>query len=290
MDYHSSLFQDASLVVYQGAKIQAILPANSKDGVLYSHQGLSYGGLVVAKDLKFTAVIAMFKAVLVHLDANGITKLVLKIMPEIYATTPAQEAVYIMHLCKAQLIKAELASTIDLRGSFKIQANRKEGVKKAQKAGLVVKKDTNYTGFWQEILIPNLQDKHQASPVHSLEEIQLLANRFPKHIHLYNVYHDNKLVGGTCLFETATTVHCQYISANGDKQQLGTLDFLFWHLIQDEFAHKAYFDFGISTEDGGRELNQGVLYWKECFGARSTVNLTYNLETANGGLLNSFLA
>ena len=289
MDYHSDLFKDRSLLVYRGEKLLAVLPANIKDNQLHSHQGLSYGGLVVASGLKFDVVLALFYSVLKYLDAQGIPTLILKILPEIYATAPAQEMHYGMHLVEAKLIKAELASTIDNRSGLKIQSNRLEGVKKAQKLGLTIKKETSFSSFWQDILIPNLQTKHEAAPVHSVSEIQLLADRFPEHIHQYNVYYGNKLVGGTTLFETQTTVHCQYISANKDKQQLGTLDFLFQHLIQKEFAHKAYFDFGISTVNGGKQLNKGLLYWKECFGARSTVNSTYSVTTANYTALKSFL-
>lgn len=289
MDYHSARFTDGSLVIYQGDKIKGVLPANLAGNALYSQQGLSYGGLVVAANLKFNAVATMFQALLKHLHNKGIDSLVIKVLPEIYTSIPAQESNYLLHLCEAELLKSELSSTIANPAELKIQSNRLEGVKKAQKQGLRIKKETDFTGFWNHILIPNLEVRHEAKPVHSLEEISLLASRFPNNIHLYNVYHQDKLVGGSCLFETKTTIHAQYISANQDKQQLGTLDFLFAHLIQKEFAHKKYFDFGISTVDGGKELNQGLLYWKECFGARSTLNTTYKLKTANYNALTPFI-
>ena len=48
MDYHADRFQDMSLMVYRKGKLYALLPANRKSDVLYSHQGLTYGGLILS--------------------------------------------------------------------------------------------------------------------------------------------------------------------------------------------------------------------------------------------------
>ena len=37
-----------------------------------------------------------------------------------------------------------------------------------------------FDGFWNSILVPNLKLKHNINPVHSLREIALLKQRFPK--------------------------------------------------------------------------------------------------------------
>ena len=50
------------------------------------------------------------------------------------------------------------------------------------------------------------------------------------------------------------------------------------HLLDKVFADKAWFDFGISTTDGGRELNVGLSRQKEMFGARSIVFQHYALD------------
>ena len=41
---------------------------------------------------------------------------------------------------------------------------------------------------------------------------------------------------------------------------------------------EAIFDFGISTEQGGRYLNEGLIFQKEGFGARTVVYDTYELN------------
>ena len=63
-----------------------------------------------------------------------------------------------------------------------------------------------------------------------------------------------------------------------------------------EYAIKAfrfnsldYFDFGISTVSGGKEVNSGLLYWKECFGARTTANKTYGFDLKQTDKLKALL-
>ena len=48
------------------------------------------------------------------------------------------------------------------------------------KYGLVVKETDCFESFWNEILLPNLAEKHHQKPVHSVEEITNLKLKFPK--------------------------------------------------------------------------------------------------------------
>ena len=140
--------------------------------------------------------------------------------------------------------------------------------------------------FWNEILIPTLQTKHEVNPVHSLEEIMLLKNKFPENIRQFNVYCKDKVVAGTTVFVTNKVAHSQYIAANQEKNVLGSLDFLHYHLITDVFNDKAYFDFGISNENQGKQINQGLLFWKEGFGARAIAYEFFKIPTTNYEKLN----
>ena len=49
MEYHADRFDDYSLMYYKGDKLLSLLPANRKGETLWSHQGLTYGGLVLNK-------------------------------------------------------------------------------------------------------------------------------------------------------------------------------------------------------------------------------------------------
>ena len=49
MDYHSDRFADHSLLFSERGKTVALLPANRCGDTLHSHQGLTYGGLVMSQ-------------------------------------------------------------------------------------------------------------------------------------------------------------------------------------------------------------------------------------------------
>lgn len=279
MEYHQDRFEDFSLMLYERQKLLAVLPANRLGGQVFSHQGLTYGGLVFSKKIKFEKVLFLFRHLLEFLEKDGIQKLQIKTLPKIYQTYLSDEIDYLLFLVQAKLTRCDLSSCIKTENRLKIQANRTQGSKKARKQGLEIRKETKFGAFWKEILIPNLEKNHAAKPVHSFEEMEKLAKVFPENIQQYNVYHSKKLVGGATLFETKNVVHVQYISANEDKQKLGTLDCLFQYLIEEKYTHKKYFDFGTSNENEGKNLNKGLLYWKECFGARAVAQKSYEINT-----------
>jgi hypothetical protein len=290
MDYHSNRFEDHSLLVYKAETLVALVPANVCEGVLHSHQGLSYGGFVLRKDAKFNEALPAFKAILTYLDSEGIKTLQLKLLPKMYHSLPSDEIDYLLFKLKAGLTRRDVSSVIDNSHRLMIKSsNRKRGIKKGIKNNLRIVVNDDYESFWHEILIPNLQQTHGASPVHTLDEIITLSKSFPKFIKQYNVYHENRIVAGATVFETDLVAHVQYISANETKQQLGSLDYLFSHLINEEFKEKRYFDFGISNENKGEQINEGLHSWKESFGGRSIVHDFYEIQTTNYTYLNEVL-
>ena len=289
MDYHSDRFQDYSLVVLDGEKWVAVLPANVVGNDVFSHQGLTYGGLVYLEKIKLASVIAIFKSVLSFLNANKKEKLQLKLLPSIYHQKPAEELNYALFLAKAQLIRRDTLAVLDLSQQNNLSKLRKRSIQKGISNDFVIKEADDFEDFWNEILIPNLAQIHQAKPVHSLEEITKLKALFPENIRQFNVYENGIIVAGTTIFETSTVAHCQYISGKEDKNGLGGIDLLFYQLISETFKNKRFFDFGISNENQGRKLNDGLSYWKESFGASTIVHDFYKVETSNYSLLDTVL-
>ncbi|MDI1255163.1 MAG: GNAT family N-acetyltransferase [Flavobacterium sp.] len=289
MDYHADRFKDFSLLAFADDKLVAILPANLVENSVFSHSGLTYGGLVYAEKLRLEEVIFAFRAVLSFLNENKIDTLQLKLLPSVYHKKPAQELDYALFLTEAKLIRRDTLAVIDLSKKYDYSEIRKRGIKKAVAAQLEIREDKNFDGFWNEILIPNLKKQHDAQPVHRLEEIKLLQQNFPKNIRQFNVYDNGKVVAGTTIFETETTAHAQYISTNENRETVGSLDFLYDHLLKIVFKEKRYFDFGISNESGGKRLNSGLSYWKESFGASTIVHDFYEVKTENFTLLDNIL-
>lgn len=289
MEYHKDRFEDYSLLVFEGKKLIAILPANRAGAIVYSHQGLTYGGLVYKETLKLDSVIQVFKAILCYLNENKIIKIQLKTLPSIYHNKPAEELNYALFLAEAQLIRRDTLAVIDLSQSFQFSKIRKRGIQKGKNNGLIIKEEIDFEPFWNQVLIPNLKSKHNAAPVHTLAEIQLLKKRFDKNIRQFNVYFNNQIVAGTTVFESENVAHCQYISKYEETDNLGILDFLYDYLIKNVFTHKRFFDFGISNENQGKILNNGLSYWKESFGASTVVHDFYEVATAHFSKLEDVL-
>lgn len=289
MEYHSDRFMDHSLMIYKNEKLVAVLPANIKDNILYSHQGLTYGGLVFSKAIKFNQVLFIFKAVLEYLESHEVSELFLKTLPSFYSEYPNDEALYLAFLLKGTLIKREALSVVNMKNSIKLSKDRIAGAKRGVKNKLIIKEEGDFSSFWNSILIPNLNKKHNVNPVHSLDEITLLKQKFPKNIRQFNVYKEGQIVAGATIFETNNVAHSQYISGNELKNTLGSLDFLHAYLLKEVFASKSYFDFGISNENNGENINSGLQYWKEGFGARTIIQDFYSLKTKNHHLLDQVL-
>lgn len=289
MEYHSDRFQDYSLMVFQEEQLVSLLPANLKDNQLFSHQGLTYGGFVFESEIKLGEVLDITKAVLKFLHENQIKSLLVKLIPSIYNRYFSEEIEYALFLGQAQLARRDCLSVIDKKKSFSVTKTRREAIRRGEKNHLVIKEELEFDLFWNEILIPNLDKKHQVKPVHTAEEIKKLQQNFPKNIRHFNVYHEDIIVAGTTVFVTDNVAHPQYISGNEQKNALGSLDFLYHHLITEVFTDIPYFDFGPSHEENGMKINKGILFWKESFGAKTTVQDYYEVATANYGLLEDIL-
>ena len=289
MEYHSDRFQDYSLLAFDEDKLISVLPANRIDNTLFSHQGLTYGGFVFDSKIKLGEVLRITKAFLEFLHSTDITTFQLKLIPSIYTTFFSEEIEYAMFLSNAKLIRRDALSVIDLTKPFDITKTRKESIRRGEKNNLVIKEELKFELFWNEILIPNLAKKHDSKPVHTAEEIIKLQQKFPNSIRHFNVYHEDKIVAGTTVFITEKVAHPQYISGNDQRSELGSLDFLYNHLITEVFAAKNFFDFGPSHEENGKKINEGLLFWKESFGAKTTVQDYYEVQTSDFHLLENIM-
>lgn len=285
MEYHQDCFEDFSLLVYKEEKLIAVLPANISGNIVYSHQGLTYGGLLVSDKLKLREVTHCLHAVLEFCRQEGIEKVQLKELPAIYTQVPNDELQYLLFILEAKLVRRDTLSVLNLTQRPKVSKDRIAGNKRAIKHELQIREVDDFSAFWETILIPNLQKKHDALPVHTLAEITLLKKRFPNQIRQFNVYKNDVIVAGTTIFETEHVAHSQYISGNEDKNTLGSLDALHMYLIDTVFKDKLYFDFGISNENQGQQINEGLNYWKEGFGARTITQDFYEIDLKNNSKL-----
>lgn len=278
MDYHADRFDDNSFMFYHKGKLKAVLPANVAGDTLYSHQGLTYGGLLLDKKATVEDVLECFDSLNSWLRENGISKVVYKALPWIYQQYPSEEDLYALTWkCKAQLISRNIASTIVIDNKLKFAESRKSGIRKALSLNIEVGESNDVDGFWH-VLEDNLGNRYNAKPVHTASEMKLLMSRFSNNIRLYVAKMNGEIVGGTLIYVTPQVVHTQYISASVEGKKHGALDLLFDYIINKVYANCRYFDFGKSTEQGGAYLNEPLIFQKEGFGGRGVCYDWYQWE------------
>ena len=277
MDYHAHRFTDHSLMFYRNARLIALLPAHIKENTLCSHNGLTYGGLLLPHGIATEAVLCIFDTLMEYMRHNTTaTGIIYKPTPHIYHRYLCEEDLYALFRHNATLTERKVSSAIPLKSPLPISGRRK--LTASTKSRLSIIEDGDYNAFWK-ILEKRLQGKYNAAPVHSIEEMTLLKSRFPENIKLFCVADNNgEILGGVVLFITDNVVHMQYSGTTEEGRRISALDYLYEELINNRFAGKEYFDFGTSVEDGGRYLNSGLIAYKERLGGRAVVYDTYTID------------
>jgi hypothetical protein len=276
MEYHQDRFTDHSLLFSENGRLLAVLPANLKDGVLYSHGGLTFGGVVSGYDMKTFQMLCVFGALIQHCRDAGIKEIVYKKIPYIYNSILADEDLYALFACDAKLMSRNASSCIfmpELRG---FSDGRKSSIRKAKKNGLAVRESNDYESF-MNILAETLEERHGVKPVHSVEEIKLLAGRFPSNIKLFGSFLGEKMMAGVVMYESRNIAHIQYVANSKEGWDIGAQDIVEDYLINTQYKAKRYFDFGTSTENQGQLLNLGLILRKENFSASAVMYDVYQM-------------
>lgn len=286
MDYHSERFTDHSLLFYDSKdNLMAALPANEiyNDNavrMLVSHQGLTYGGLIMHTRLHAEAVEEIFALIISYMQQNGFAALRYKPLPHINHAHPSEEDEYWLWRNGAKLSAVGLSTTVNLRHACIASKRKQTYCNKLAAQGYTVSYTTPLASFWP-LLETNLMSSHGVRPVHTLAEMELLQSRFPDCIVCATVLSpDGRVVAGTVLYITPHVIHTQYISASEEGKQTNAMDFLMLSLIR-RFASEGqhdYLDFGISTEHAGTILNSSLCLQKEGYGGRSTLYKEYVVE------------
>lgn len=279
MDYHADRFEDASLLFRdgEGGRILALLPANRTGDRLVSHGGLTYGGLVLGQDGGPVLMARLVEALLAHMAGAGLSVLRYKTVPSIYHRAPAEDDRYALFRLGAVLVRRDLMTAVPAGDPPAVSHGRRYVLKKlAKRDDVAVEASDDWAGFW-DVLAGRLEDRYATRPTHSLDEIRLLAGRFPSEIGLRVGRLGGRIAAGLVLYETATVVHAQYMAADDEARGVGVLDGVVMAAVEEARAKGKWFDFGISTEDDGRFLNEGLAAYKESFGGRSVVHDFYEL-------------
>ena len=277
MDYHSDRFIDHSLMFYQNEILVALLPCSLHQNELRSHGGLTYGGLITSTKISVQTIMEIFDSLIDYLRANSITSLLYKRIPSIYYKYPSDEDLYALFRIGATLVRRDISTTIYLPNKIKFTERRRRGCKQAFKNQITVKESDDFEQY-VAILSEVLAKYHNAKPVHSATELKSLANKLTNNIKLYAAFKEDIMLAGVLVYETEKVAHAQYIANSDEGRRYSALDAVFDFLINHQYSNKDYFDFGISTEENGYLLNDGLVTQKQEFGGRGIIYDFYQIK------------
>ena len=259
MDYHSDRFEDCSLMFYREGRLYGVMPANRKGDVFQTHAGLTYGGLVMDAKTTAAATVELFRELNEYLRKEGF---------RVYHRLPSEEDLYaIARTCDARLQERDLGTVIIQRNTIRWERIRRRALKRAQEAGITVERSDDLAGFW-DVLCDNLKRTYDSKPVHTLDEIELLHSRFPDNIVLYVAKKGDDILAGMVLYVSQQVVRAQYSSASLLGKELGAIDIIYDRVINHDFRHLPYFEFGTSALGNTNIINESLIFQKEGFGGR----------------------
>jgi Acetyltransferase (GNAT) domain len=284
LGYHRDRFIDYSALVFEGDDCVAVMPAAidpADETRIISHPGATFGGIVKIPALTEPHLSRVFTA-LIQFYSSSFRVLEYKAIPHIYQAIPAEDDLYVLNQLGARPSRCDLSATINLLNSSVYDLRRRKTSIRNRTDCLRLSWDINLIAQYWNILEKRLEQRYATKPVHSLSEIQELIHLFPSHIDLLTVSDETQMIAGLMIFKDRHVSHVQYMAATDVGLEYDALSFGIDTAIErarDEHYH--FFDFGISTENLGTRVNEGLHRFKTSFGAGTTVHQFYELSLSS---------
>lgn len=282
LDYHAERFLDESRVVVDDrGELVAVFPAargRSPDEVV-SHPGLTFGGLVYGARSRGTQIEAMLAEVLESLAEDGYRRLDYRAVPGVLRARLGDDDIYALFRLGADAYSRGLSSVVDLRRA-KPSKSRLGCIKKARRLGVELSDDVAMLPAYWALLETQLKARHQAAPVHTLQEMEGLATRLPQDIRLRVALMSGAVVAGAVLYRyRADVLHTQYLCTDDTGRTSSALDLVIASLTADRDAEElSFLSFGISNDPSNGALNDDLFQYKHSFGATGHSLLGFHVD------------
>jgi hypothetical protein len=281
--YHGDRFRDRSLVLTKSnGKLAGVLPAAedpADQSIVTSHPGLTYGGLVHDGTLYGEPLIQALAEAAREYQAQGFRRLRYRAVPSIYQSSPAADDQYALSRLGADQYRRDLAAVIKLAHRGRVWSGRKAWRKRAEVAGVRAEENwDDIAGYWR-ILEGNLAARHDATPTHSLAEIEYLHEQFPSEVFLLTAKLGDTLIAGNLFFIEGPVLQARYTATTDEGRKVSATDLVIEHGIGLAAARGCeYYSMGTSTLDEGRQLNGSQYAFKVSFGGGGVIHETCELD------------
>ena len=282
LNYHpEGRFSDASFLIEKSGIVVAVVPGCNVKGNFISHQGSTFGGPVISRDFySGNKILEIIQVMNDHIEKNfkGIR---LKPTAPIFATAPTELLEYALEN-KGFTRHTELSCYTPLSKDVDPLENCKRecrhNYRQAEKLNLTYGEipDSEMEKFYEFLVLSKA--RHNTKPVHTLSELRDLKGRFPEEILFRGIWKDGVYLSGMMIFvfRQAKTYHFQYLAPDDNQRETNATTALYVNVMreaaQNEFER---FSWGISTEDGGKYLNENLYRFKENFGALPCLNARF---------------
>ena len=299
-DYHpEGRFQDISLLVTDGERTAAVIPAcltreEGAEGLtFFSHRGGTFGGPVIHRDYYHVGAVGEILSALDEwlTQQKNISRAVLKPTPGLYAQRDMSLLDYeLFRHGYTQYDELNLyvpCEDLPAEPLEAMSASCRRDTRKAIKQGLLfrpMETKEEVAAFYR--LLEISLSKYSLHPIHTLDELLDFREHRLRGVALFHgvFLGDTMMAGSMCFNYGNRVLHAQYLSTSPEYQHYYPLYLLNTGLIQLAKAEGfRAFSFGISTEDHGRILNQGLAEFKERFASDYSVFRTYEKKFGEAG-------
>lgn len=283
LSYHKNRFIDQSISIYDQGRWVASLPAAvdlKNPTKVVSHPGATFGGVYFHKDIRGKDQLDLLHQCLNYYRGLGFKELSLRPVPTFYRREPVEDDFFGIYQNGGKIEFCRPTSTISLQqwGPLSVTKGRKSSRNKAALAGVEIRRGFEFLDPFWITLVNNLKLIHQATPVHSIDEMKDLINRFPESLELFVALKDSEVLAGALCFSHTKVFHTQYMSNTTLGRKISALDFVIYQAIS--FAkdkNMSYFDFGTSQCMDG-SIDEDLYFYKQSFGAGSFCHWAFHFE------------
>ncbi|WP_282038078.1 hypothetical protein [Saccharicrinis aurantiacus] len=276
LEYHQYKYTELSLMYYKKNKLIAVIPGNTVNNTFYSHQFISYGGIIAKRNCSLFDLEIIYEDLEVYLLKRKITNIQIKLAPFYYYESQSQVQDYILSKKRIDNLSTKIGCFINTSKHIFPKSSIE---KRKLNLGLFnIGVSENYSEFWT-VLDKNLWEMHQTKPVHNIEEITKLKQLFPSFISLFTINDkiDNSIQSGCILFKERNTLRIPYIATSIEGRKNRATHALYYSIVEYYKNSFGYIDFGnINTEE---RINRGLLNMKERFGASIYKSSIYTYNT-----------
>jgi hypothetical protein len=281
LEYHQDRFQDSSLIVFEDRIPIAIFPSNQVSNIIYSHQGLTFGGLIWIRDLSQITKKNIIDAFLSHLSRCRFQSVEIKLLPDFYITESFDEIVEIFLEKGFSLKENSTTYVIENNGLIRGREGRWKLRKKFRQPYLISEVE-DFSGFWDNVINPLYRDQIGIEPTHTAKEIQLLKSKNKEFIKQFVIYKDPfEILSGITVFDFEKVVKFQYIASTPKGKSLRAMDILMEHLLQAEYKNRQYVDLGTVHDPITKIPEKGLVLWKESWFAEPKKLFLLNFNLSN---------